>query len=253
MIPFFRKIRKKMADDNKPLKYMRYAIGEILLVVIGILIALQINNWNEENNQSKKELALLVNLKKDLNTDIESLSREDSFFSKIGDITKNGINLFINAKNIEDIYSVSKLISVEWDDLNINRNTYNEMISSGNMYNIKNEMLQKHIIDYYLNAEADKYYIRQVVQEQSHLYVKTPEMNAFKFLISQLKNPLVDLNSIDTTWINNPKSPTYLAVITYLNRHQEYNIDYRSNVYNRNIIAAQKLVAKINDELENRN
>jgi len=37
-----------MADENKPLKYMRYAIGEIILVVIGILIALQINNWNEE-------------------------------------------------------------------------------------------------------------------------------------------------------------------------------------------------------------
>ena len=47
MIPFFRKIRKKMADDNKPLKYARYAVGEIVLVVIGILIALQINNWNE--------------------------------------------------------------------------------------------------------------------------------------------------------------------------------------------------------------
>jgi len=48
MIPFFRRIRKKMADDNKPIKYMRYAIGEIVLVVIGILIALQINNWRNE-------------------------------------------------------------------------------------------------------------------------------------------------------------------------------------------------------------
>jgi len=44
MIPIFRKIRKQMADDNKPIKYMRYAIGEIVLVVIGILIALSINN-----------------------------------------------------------------------------------------------------------------------------------------------------------------------------------------------------------------
>lgn len=38
MIPFFRKIRKKMADDNKPLKYVRYAIGEVILLVIGIKI-----------------------------------------------------------------------------------------------------------------------------------------------------------------------------------------------------------------------
>ena len=55
MIPFFRKIRKKMADDNRPLKYMRYAIGEIVLVVVGILIALQINNWNEDR-KGKLEL-----------------------------------------------------------------------------------------------------------------------------------------------------------------------------------------------------
>jgi hypothetical protein len=52
VIPFFRKIRKKMADDNRPIQYIRYAIGEIALVVIGILIALQINNWNEERKKN---------------------------------------------------------------------------------------------------------------------------------------------------------------------------------------------------------
>ncbi len=48
MFHFFRRIRKRLAAQNKPVKYMRYAIGEIVLVVIGILIALQINNWNAE-------------------------------------------------------------------------------------------------------------------------------------------------------------------------------------------------------------
>jgi hypothetical protein len=54
MIKFFRKIRNTMLNENKFSRYTFYALGEIILVVIGILIALQINNWNEqriENNQ----------------------------------------------------------------------------------------------------------------------------------------------------------------------------------------------------------
>jgi len=62
MINFFHKVRKQLADDNKPLKYMRYAIGEIILVVFGILIALQFNNWNEDRNLKKEELKMLLEL-----------------------------------------------------------------------------------------------------------------------------------------------------------------------------------------------
>ncbi len=62
MINFFRKIRKKMADDNRPLKYLRYAIGEILLVVIGILLALQINTWNQERLAGIEEKNIMENL-----------------------------------------------------------------------------------------------------------------------------------------------------------------------------------------------
>ena len=71
MIPFFRKIRKKMADDNRPLKYARYAIGEIVLVVIGILIALQINNWNENRKHNNAEKVFLSGIKSDLLKDKE--------------------------------------------------------------------------------------------------------------------------------------------------------------------------------------
>ena len=63
MINFFRKIRKKLADDNQFFKYWRYAIGEIVLVVIGILIALQINTWNEERKIKIEEQKILKDLK----------------------------------------------------------------------------------------------------------------------------------------------------------------------------------------------
>ncbi|NCQ59013.1 MAG: hypothetical protein GW794_14435, partial [Flavobacteriales bacterium] len=66
MIKFFRKIRQKMLKENKFSKYLLYAIGEIILVVIGILIALQINNWNENRKNSNEEIAILQSLDKNL-------------------------------------------------------------------------------------------------------------------------------------------------------------------------------------------
>ncbi len=66
-----------MADDNKPLRYLRYAIGEILLVVIGILIALSINNWNQEKQSRVKEIEMLKDFQKGLKYDILQM---DSIF-----------------------------------------------------------------------------------------------------------------------------------------------------------------------------
>ncbi len=65
MIKFFRKIRLKLLSEGKTGKYFKYAIGEIVLVVIGILIALSINNWNQYSNDREKEIAILKELKKE--------------------------------------------------------------------------------------------------------------------------------------------------------------------------------------------
>src|SRR6056297_1464225 len=69
MIKFFRKIRQRLLSENKFSKYLIYAIGEIILVVIGILIALQINNWNEGRKEFSKSKALLEEFKRDLARD----------------------------------------------------------------------------------------------------------------------------------------------------------------------------------------
>ncbi len=66
MIKFFRKIRQNLLTEGKTSKYFKYAIGEIILVVIGILIALQINNWNEE----RKERAIVKNVLKNIRYDL---------------------------------------------------------------------------------------------------------------------------------------------------------------------------------------
>ena len=73
MIKFFRQIRYRLMTKGDTSKYFRYAIGEILLVVIGILIALQINNWNEARKTRAKEVELLKDFQNGLQFDIYQL------------------------------------------------------------------------------------------------------------------------------------------------------------------------------------
>jgi len=75
MIKFFRKIRQKLLQENRFSKYLLYAIGEIVLVVIGILIALQINNWNERRKTNQNIKIYHQNLIENLQADIEEFLR----------------------------------------------------------------------------------------------------------------------------------------------------------------------------------
>jgi len=75
MIKFLRKIRYDLMSKNKTRKYFKYAIGEIVLVVIGILIALQLNNYNESLNQNNQEQKAIQNLKLDFEYNKSELDR----------------------------------------------------------------------------------------------------------------------------------------------------------------------------------
>ena len=74
MIKFFRKIRYDLMEKNKTGKYLKYAIGEIVLVVLGILIALSINNWNQSRKQDVAENEFLQGIKTDLKKDKEYIN-----------------------------------------------------------------------------------------------------------------------------------------------------------------------------------
>ena len=76
MIKFFRRIRQRLLSENKFTKYLIYAIGEIILVVIGILIALQINNLNDESKLKRTLISDLKNTEKYIQVEIERLENE---------------------------------------------------------------------------------------------------------------------------------------------------------------------------------
>jgi hypothetical protein len=82
MIKFFRKIRQQLLNENKFSKYLLYAIGEIVLVVIGILIALQINNWNENKKSSEFEYEMFTQILENLKQDKQTLKKIKANFNR---------------------------------------------------------------------------------------------------------------------------------------------------------------------------
>lgn len=95
MAKLFNTIRRKLLTENRFSKYLLYAIGEIILVVIGILIALSINNWNEKRKISELETRVLTEISEDLADDIRSL--------------QNDVNL--NQEGLKSIESIKRALA----------------------------------------------------------------------------------------------------------------------------------------------
>ncbi len=179
MIPFFRKIRKKLADDNKPMKYMRYAIGEIALVVIGILIALQINTWDSENKREKMLKEHMINLKENLKEDLQNFQiYEDQLIFKYHGLqhilklsgqkpitlnsgeqvkTLTTENTFWNTglkdKLDNEFLHTIFLVSIRPQVGTINKSSIDELYNTGLYTLIKNQNIKDLINDYYTEAD----------------------------------------------------------------------------------------------------
>lgn len=158
MIKFFRKIRLKMINKNKFSRYLLYALGEIILVVIGILIALQINNNNENRKNNLREINFLENLKDDLIAD--TLLLENTWFTngykKIAGLNKaKGYyeNKIVPRDTIQFLTGISFGGIFGIGTININDRTFRELVSTGNISLISDEQIRTRISDYYIDQE----------------------------------------------------------------------------------------------------
>ncbi len=158
-----------MIKENKVSKYMLYAIGEIILVVIGILIALSLNNWNENRKVNIKSYNYLQRL----NDDIDNASK--GVTSSLKSIEQNYKNSMLTLELLEsNELPISKQANFDsylkryfqFEITIQNTNTFNEMISSGDLSLIKNQWLR----NAFSNLSTNRKFIMEVNQSNHNAY-----------------------------------------------------------------------------------
>jgi hypothetical protein len=152
MIKFFRKIRQNLLMENKTGKYFKYAIGEIVLVVIGILIALSINNWNEVRKNNTKEQQILTQLKDEYTTNLLQLEQKITNRKKIIEAANNILQYIDESLNINSDSLNSQL------NIMIGAPTFkpieNNLINSGDIILIRNKKLNQLLTTWPSNVDA---------------------------------------------------------------------------------------------------
>ncbi|MDT0558186.1 DUF6090 family protein [Ichthyenterobacterium sp. W332] len=137
MIKFFRHIRQNLLMENKTGKYFKYAIGEIILVVLGILIALQINNWNETQKGNKLAKNYAIGLVRDLSLDTSQLNNYIKFHER----TISGLNALIRHKDKDlnntsvndSVYKLFRLNCLNIAEFESNQNTLTQIKNTGDL------------------------------------------------------------------------------------------------------------------------
>jgi len=253
MIKFFRKIRYDLMEKNKTGKYLKYAIGEIVLVVIGILLALQINNSNERRKTEILELQYLIRLEKDLSSDIEYFDRR---INESETLIKGHYfyihQAYLEQRNADDFRELVSNIWLNSENFIAQNTTFNELQNAGKMSIIQNQELKDDILSLYKEYEIKSSHIKEY-NEVSGSGLQDKSLTFFKYWIPYkgiFDDPTMFSES-EWNFINDTSSDKFkhleMIVAHYSVKHcvfKRYFIDLKSY--------AERLRNEIGNEVENR-
>jgi len=236
MIGFFRKIRKQLADDNKPLKYMRYAIGEIVLVMIGILLALQVNNWNEFKKDREIEKKALINLAENMELNINQVERKIARIqkdNKSGQIVLAAIQN--NEQTVDTLGQHFHWALVNHSNLALSKAGYESLKNIG-FEILRNEILKKEIVNLYENTYL------QLSKSQQWGKEDRPDTN--NYLIDRFIR-YEGAGWIPVNFNELVKDQYFYGLINIAERQRDFYMRY----YKRALVETKRVFELIKDEL----
>ncbi|WP_426430833.1 DUF6090 family protein [Winogradskyella sp. HB-48] len=253
MIKFFRQIRQNLLIENKTGRYFKYALGEIILVVIGILIALQINNWNEERKANILENKALLALKNEFNQNIERfhfiMKERDSgqvvLRTYFDIITNDTIPIEKKAQANKGAY-----FGGNWGAQNT---VLNGLVNSGAIDNIKNDSLKILLTSWpnlVQNWNSEEVKLEKLIQKMND-YKRTKIRQGIPKPLNEkkgyiYKETIEQFYSRMALIVNDLEYQNFVA-------SEIQNLHHQSIVGGRLIRNYEQIISALNIELKNRN
>lgn len=243
MIKLFRRIRQKLLSENKFSKYLIYAIGEIILVVIGILIALQINNWNEYRKERNLEDSLLGKMSDNIKDDIDQYEKVLTVESNYRIQIDSFLTVIRNPYNYQ-IGDLDKYYKALWffERFTPNKGALTNLISSGKINIIENEELLENILEYYKTIDEHTEGVDAALASYSRNHIG-PYFMKFDFMDS---NAVKSKDRKRKSLLEYHKDPAIENLISA--RIQLMNT--QNSYYEKQIRYANNLLNQISEELE---
>ena len=234
---FFRRVRHKLILDNKKIQYLKYALGEIILVVIGILIALQINNWNQSKKDKISLNEYLIKIKSHTKEDIQQLEELSKGRKQIAEFCKKARNSILT-KTENDNLLLFKISGSAFVDFYFKPNSsgYESLKNSEYYGKINNTKLDSLLGKYHglvdIIAENERSYNQYTVHQENYLDTQFDRSlilaSAFMSLDS-LATKAIPQSEYDQAFIEYTAKPAYRNVISLA----AWQFDTMINQYNQ--------------------
>lgn len=225
MIQFFRKIRQRLLSENRFTKYLVYALGEIILVMIGILLALQVNNWNDNRIAKKNSKVFLEEMLLDLAIDTAYINST---------IKKTERQLVYQESALSRIkHSLSDLDSVEiaydgtYRDFYITDRTFKKIQNSANSKLVGFDSLYKFISNYYTFRKSR-------MQKNTEFEIKLSDdySEVWKKFGTSTENP----NTVFTKIIDGKRIHNTFPALTTKKQVDEFYLNFSNSIKGRNTL-----------------
>lgn len=235
MISFFRKLRRQLINNGKTSNYLKYAIGEIALVVVGILIALQINNWNHDRQDKISELNFYSNFKEQLAEDIYEIKGNIIYNNNYMEQFEYAVQIIeSNDRSRIDSLSQISISLTKYSDLGRQSNIYETLVNSGQVKLLNNT----DIIEEIRRLEELYIYINKMEEIHREVILKevaTSLRDNFKLLTLEA----IDADNIYTVNFQN-------LIIFILGIMKE-----KDEIYHEALVEIQTIIKYIDEEIDN--